>query len=308
MAVTLTAAAAQIAPVFLDRDASTAKACDTIAAAGKSGAQLIVFPETYLPGYPYWNLVRDAHSNKRTFFRELFDQSVQLNSPTVSNLAAAARQAKCTTVIGINERDGGTLYNSQLVIDADGTVLGCRRKLVPTHHERMTWGRGDGVDLDAYQTSVGKLGALICFEHSNALYRYAVQAQGEQIHVANWPGGMPWIDGVIDAAVRHYAFEGQCFVISCTGVITQDILDRLGSSTDGKLKLGGGCSSIIAPGGRVLAKSEQDGETIVMAELDFDDITDMKEMIDSIGHYARPDIVQLKVTRTRRSPFIVNTI
>lgn len=307
MAVSLLAAAAQLAPVFLDRDASTEKACMTIAEAGKAGARLIVFPETYLPGYPYWNLVRDPFTNKRTFFRRLFDQAVTLDSPTVKLLSDAARKAKCMAVVGINERDGGTLYNSQLIIDANGEVLGCRRKLVPTHHERMTWGRGDGVDLEIYDTSVGKLGALICFEHSNPLYRYAVQAQGEQIHVANWPGGMPWIDNIIDAAVRHYAFEGQCFVISTTGVLTQDIIDQFGESARGKLQPGGGCSAIVAPGGKILAKPEHDGETVLYAELDFDSIADMKEMVDSIGHYARPDVVQLHLTKTRRSPLIVTT-
>jgi aliphatic nitrilase len=305
MAQKFIAAAAQIAPVFLDRDASTEKACNTIADAGKSGARLIVFPETYLPGYPYWNLVRDPFTNKRTFFRRLFDQAVTADSPTIKRLCEAAGKAKCMAVIGINEKEGGTLYNSQLIIGADGSVVGCRRKLVPTHHERMTWGRGDGVDLDTYDTPLGKLGALICFEHSNALYRYALQAQGEQIHVANWPGGMPWIDNVIDAATRHYAFEGQCFVISTTGVLTQEVLDEFGQDAVGKLRPGGGCSAIIAPGGKILAKPETDGETVLFAELDFESITDMKEMVDSIGHYARPDIAQLHITRTKRSPLVI---
>jgi nitrilase len=299
MGKTVRVAAAQLAPVFLDREATIAKACDAVAEAGRNGAALIAFPESYIPGYPYWAMALDPMST-RDFNRRLFDASVEIWDAGCEALAAAAKAAGCWVTMGLTEREGGTLYNSQLVIDANGAFVGKRRKLMPTSHERMIWGRGDGRDLEVWQTPFGVLGALICYEHSNALYRYAIQAQGEQIHVANWPGGIA-IDGIIDAAARHYAFEGQCFVINVTAVLTEAIVAEIGSD---RLKAGGGYSAIIAPNGRFLAGPETTGETILYADLDFDMITDMKMIVDSAGHYARPDVLQLTVNRKPQAPLV----
>lgn len=314
MARKVLVAAAQLAPVFLDREATVRKACEAIARAAADGAQLIVFPESYIPGYPYWNLVNDAFALRNLtdgdrpaprYFRRLFDAAVERSSATVDQLSAAAKKAGCVVVMGLTEREGGTLYNSQLTIDSDGCVLDCRRKLVPTFQERMCWGAGDGSSLNVHDTAVGRVGALICFEHSNPLFRYAVQAQGEQIHVANWPGATPFSDHIIEAAVRHYAFEGQCFVISVTGVLPQQFLEELGPCAEGKLFAGGGTSCILGPDGRYLARCATPGEEIVMAELDFDLITERQQVVDSAGHYARPDVVQLVLNRTRRRPLVI---
>jgi aliphatic nitrilase len=303
MGRTVKAAAAQLAPVFLDRAATVAKTCDAIAEAARRGAQIVAFPESFVPGYPYWALTRDPMSI-RDFNRRLFDQAMEIPGPECVTLAAAAKAAGCHVVVGLTEREGGTLYNSQLVIGADGRVLGKRRKLMPTSHERMVWGRGDGRDLEVWRTELGTLGALICYEHSNALYRYAIQAQGEQIHIANWPGGIA-IDGIIDAAARHYAFEGQCFVINVTAVLTPAILAELGDGAS-RLNAGGGYSAIIAPNGRFLAGPATEGETILYADLDFDAIVDMKMIVDSAGHYARPDVVRLHVDRRPQNSLIVD--
>lgn len=289
-------AAAQLAPVFMQREPTLAKACDAIAEAGRNGAQLVAFPETFIPGYPYFALYL-APTAISPYVRAAYAQAVQLESPAVSALCAAAKQAESYVVMGLQERRGGTLYNAQLFISPDGHVLGIRRKLMPTSHERLLWGRGDGSDLAVYPTPLGVIGGLICYEHSNALFRYALTAQGEQIHVANWPGGMPSIDGIIDAAARHYAFEAQAFVINVTSVVTPALKDALPAEIRERIELGGGYSGIIAPRGDYLAGPVREGEALIYAELDFGLIDALKSIVDSAGHYARPDVVQLKLHR-----------
>jgi nitrilase len=221
-------------------------------------------------------------------------------SPATDALCAAAKAASVFVVMGLHERSGGTLYNAQLFIADDGSILGCRRKLVPTSHERLIWGRGDGSDLRVFATSLGVLGGLVCYEHSNALFRYALQGQGEQIHVANWPGGMPGIDAIVDAAVRSYAFEAQAFVITVSSVITQPLLDALPAEVRERLALGGGNSAIVAPRGDYLAGPARDGEQLLYADLDFARIDALKAIVDSAGHYARPEVVRLWLDRSAK--------
>lgn len=296
------AAAAQLAPVFLEQSATLEKACRSIREAAANGAQLIVFPEAFIPGYPYWAMVRDP-LRINDFNRRLFQQSIEIPGPAITALCGAAKQADCYVVMGLNEREGGTLYNTQLFIGSSGDILGRRRKLMPTSHERMVWGRGDGSDLQVFPCPIGVLGGLICFEHSNALYRYAVQAQREEIHVASWPGGIPSINSIIDAAIRHYAFEAQAFVISVTSLLTEEIIAALGNEGSvSSLQPGGGYSAIVAPGGEYLAGPEKEKEGLLYAELAFDKIADWKMIVDSAGHYARPDVVRLIVNRQPHSP------
>ncbi len=295
-------AAAQFAPVYLDRSATTEKSVGIIGQAAAAGASLVVFPETFLPAYPYWTLAIDPFHARQTYYPRLFDQSVEIGDDTTQKLRQAARDNGIVVVMGLTEREGGTLYNSQLIIDADGELLGCRRKLMPTHHERMSYGFGSGEDLRVFDTAVGKLGALVCFEHSNPLFRYAIQAQGEAIHVANWPGGLPWTNDIIDASVRQYAFEAQCFVVSVTSALSQEFIDEMGEAAGRIFQAGGGVSSIVAPGGKVLARSESGGEELIIAELDMAEIGRWKQMVDSFGHYARPDVVRLHVNTVKPSP------
>ena len=296
-------AAAQVAPVFLDRDASVAKACETIARVGAAGAELVVFPETYVPGYPYWVVVHDPTETGK-FQRKLVEQSVEIPSPSTDALCAAARESSCFVCIGVNERDGHTLYNTLLFIDAEGRIAGKHRKLVPTNHERMVWGRGDGRDLRVFDTPLGKIGGLICYEHGNALFRYAIQAQHEEIHVSVWPGGMPSIHGIIDAAIRSYAFEGSSFVINATSILTDEILEALGTGgSTAKLAPGGGYSAIVAPRGALLAGPEDHGEeSLIYADLERERVTDAKLVVDCAGHYTRPDVVRLQIRGTASEP------
>lgn len=290
-----TVAAAQIAPVLLDTVATLDKALAAIAEAGQRGARLIAFPEVFLPGYPFWTLHLDPVSAKR--FRVPFVQSaIRVDGPEVARLVAAADAAGVHVAMGLNERDGGTVYNSQLIVAPGRGVVGVRRKLMPTFHERMVWGWGDSRDLHTFDTDVGRLGALICFEHTHALYRYAMQAQGEQIHIAMWPGGIPDIAAMIDAAVRHHAFEGQCFVVNATAVNTPQNIAALGEGGSlASMVPGGGVSGIVDPRGRWIARADPDREEIVCAEVDFDLIDQQKVFVDSAGHYARPDVVRLVI-------------
>ncbi|MGH7792985.1 MAG: carbon-nitrogen hydrolase family protein [Thermodesulfobacteriota bacterium] len=295
-------AAAQLAPVFMDRDLTVEKSCHAIRDAGENGAQLVAFPETFIPGYPYWAMVLDPTSIN-PFLQKLYDQAVVIPSHATNALCAAAKEAECYVVMGLNERDGGTLYNSQLFIGPDGEILGKRRKLVPTSHERLVWGRGDGSDLQIYSTQLGIVGGLICYEHANALFRYALQGQREQIHVAVWPGGMASINNLIDAAARHYAFEGQSFVINVTSLLTEEIISSMGKQGSvHKLKPGGGYSGVLSPRGEWLIGPEQAKEELLYAELDFQLIDRMKMIVDTAGHYARPDVVRLLLNRKPMSP------
>jgi nitrilase len=302
---TVKVAAAQIAPVFLDRDATLDKICQYAEKAADENCRLVVFPETVLPGYPYWALTHDPMSHLGRFNRRLYREAVEVPDSCTDKLCETAKKTNCFMVVGLNEKEGGTLYNSQLFISDQGEILGCRRKLVPTSQERMVWGRGDGSDLNVYPTGIGILGGLICYEHSNALFRYAVQAQGEQIHIASWPGGMPFINPIMDAAVRHYAFEAQCFVISVTSLLNEEILEQLadGSGAE-RLNKGGGYSLIVGPRGNYLMGPELEKEGLLTAELNLDEITDAKMIVDSAGHYARPDVVQLHVNRNKQTPIV----
>lgn len=298
----VTVAAAQVAPVFLDREATVAKACRLISEAASAGARLVVFPETYVPGYPYWSIFLDP-TETGALNRKLVEQSVRVPGPATEALCTAAAEAGCFVCIGVNERDGHTLYNTMLLIDGEGRLVGKHRKLVPTNHERMVWGRGDARDLRVYETPLGILGMLICYEHANALFRYALQERHEEIHLACWPGGMPSLGPIIDAAIRHYSFEASCFVVNATAVVTEEIVEALGRrGSAAKFKPAGGQSAIVAPRGRYLAGPvEGVKETVLYARLEPREILDAKLVVDTAGHYARPDVVRLQLGAVARS-------
>lgn len=306
-----TAAVVQAAPVWLDLEATTTLACERIAAAAADGARLVAFPESFIPAFPYgvWHHGLVANMD---FHRRLHAAAVEVGGRATVRLAEAARAAGCVVVIGITERAGGSLYNAQLVFDADGRLVGHRRKIKPTSAERLVWGDGDGSGLRVWDTAVGRVGALMCGEHNFALARFALQAQGEEIHIASYPD--PLMEGRgfadrIEAAVRHYAAEGQCYVLNATGFIDAAVRAAAFDTPEAAAELAdprglNGASSIIAPSGQVLTGPLSGREGILSAEIDLDRIVDAKYWFDAAGHSARGDLFRLQVDFSARTPFV----
>ncbi len=298
-------AVVQAAPVFLDRDASVAKACRLIAEAGAAGAKLAVFGETWLPGYPIWLDVAPGaglwnHQPAKEVFTRLVANAVAVPGPVTAALGAAAAEAGCAVVMGINERERGrptgTLYNTILYVGPDGRLLGKHRKLIPTYTERLVWGRGDGSTLNVVDLPLGRLGGLVCWEHWMPLARHAMHVTGEQIHAALWPT----VKDIHLVASRHYAFEGRCFVLAVGAVLRRDqvpqdlvIFEGDGIATATPLLAGG--SAIIGPDGEVLAGPAGPEETILYADLDLARIPGEHLTFDAVGHYGRPDVFTLTV-------------
>ncbi len=297
------AAAVQLSPVLFSRDGTTEKVLQAIANAATAGAQLVVFPETVIPYYPYFSFVQPPVLMGQEHMR-LYEEAVVVPGPVTDAVSRAARSYGIVVVLGVNERDGGSLYNTQLVFDADGTLLLKRRKITPTYHERMVWGQGDGSGLTVINTAVGRVGSLACWEHYNPLARFALMAQREQIHCAQFPGSMVGqiFADQIEVTIRHHALESGCFVVNATGWLSPEQVAQITSDERLQKVLTGGChTAIISPEGVHLCSPVTTGEGMAIADLDFSLITKRKRMMDAIGHYARPDLLQLQLNQEARS-------
>jgi nitrilase len=300
-------AAIQISPVFLDRDATIDRACDAIASAGAQGARLVVFPEAFIPGYPLWiwSIAAGQTRDLRALYAELLDQAVTIPSAAVGRLCAAARSAGAHVAIGVNERNaegsGTSLYNALLFIGADGGILGVHRKLVPTAGERLVHAQGDGSSLIAYDTSLGRLAGLICWENYMPLARQALYSSGVHLYVApTWDRGEPWL-----STLRHIAKEGRVYVIGCCSAMRADDLpDRYAFKAAVPVSATGwinpGDSTIVDPDGKVLAGPLHEEQSMLLAEVDPERIFGPRWQLDVAGHYARPDVLEL-VRRGRAS-------
>ncbi|GII87536.1 nitrilase [Sphaerisporangium siamense] len=310
------AAAVQAAPVFLDPDATVAKARSLIAEAARNGAELVAFPEVFVPGYPYWNWTMTPVQGG-PWFERLYRASVDVPGPHVDAIRAAAREHGCHVVIGVNERaryGAGTLYNSVLVIDDRGELLGVHRKLVPTWAEKLTWANGDGSSLRVHDTEVGPLGVLACGENTNTLARFTLLAQGELVHVANYialpvaPEDYDMVEAIKVRAAAH-AFEGKVFNIVACSTVSEEIIDTVAGGDEEARKLlsreHSAFSGVFGPDGRLITEPLIDEEGIVYAEIDLSRCIQPKQMHDIIGHYNRFDIFELRVDTRSRRPVVL---
>ena len=308
---TIRAAAVQIAPDLASRAGTMERVLGAIAEAADRGAEFIVFPETFVPWYPYVSFVLPPIQQGPEHLR-LYEEAVTVPSTETRAVAEAAKRRGVVVVLGVNERDHGSLYNAQLIFDADGTLKLKRRKITPTYHERMIWGQGDGAGLKVVETAVGRVGALACWEHYNPLARYALMAQHEEIHASHFPGSLvgPIFREQIEVTMRHHALEAGCFVVNATGWLTEDQIASIHPDPALQKGLRDGCMTcIVSPEGRHLAEPLTTGEGMVIADLDMRLIAKRKRMMDSVGHYARPELLRLihdaraSVPREEVAPF-----
>lgn len=295
--------AAQASPIFLNKEKSIDKACRLITEAGNKGAKLIVFPEAFISGYPDWVwLVPNSKGQiLNELYYELIQNAVSIPDKMTDRLCQAAQEAKINVAIGVNEKNSessnSSLFNTLLFIDDRGKILGKHRKLIPTGGERLIWAQGDGKTLNVFETSIGKIGGLICWENYMPLARQAMYNGGTQILAApTWDKSENWL-----LSLRHIAREGGMFVIGCCmSLKINDIPDHYEFRKlypEGREWINAGNSCIINPKGEIIAGPLEMKEEILFADLDLTQIAKSKRMFDSAGHYSRPDVFEFKVNK-----------
>jgi nitrilase len=303
------AACVQAAPVVFDVQATLEKTRDLAADAAKTGAKLVLFPEAFISAYPrgtnYGATIGARSLEGRELFRQYHASSIDVPGPAAEALGAIAAQNRICLVIGVIERDGGTLYCTVLTYAPDGKLLGKHRKLMPTGSERLVWGFGDGSTMPVFETQLGKVGSVICWENYMPMLRAAMYEQGIEVYCAPTADGRPtWLP-----TMQHIAMEGRCFVLSSNQFATRadypaDYTSDLPEQSDAIVSRGGSC--IVDPFGNVLAGPLWDREGIITAEIDLDQIVRGQFDFDPVGHYSRPDIFSLSVDK--RPKRLVNSI
>jgi len=301
------AAVVQNSAVVFNREATLEKVARLVKDAKREGAELVVFPEAFVSAYPkglnFGAAIGSRTQEGREDFRRYFDSAVEVPGPATKFLAQVAGDHAIHLVIGVIERDGGTLYCTVLFFSADGKYLGKHRKLMPTASERLVWGFGDGSTLSVFDTPLGKLGSVICWENYMPLLRTAMYAKGVQLYCAPTADDRDtWL-----ATMQHIALEGRCFVLSaCQFLLRGDCPDDYdaiqGNDRDTVLMRGGSC--IISPLGKLLAGPVFNQSQILVADLDMSEISRGKYDFDVTGHYARPDIFELHVNERAAKPVV----
>jgi nitrilase len=303
-------AVAQSAPVLFDRDASVEKAVRLVSEAGRADARLVLLPEAYIPAYPrgfsFGMVVGNRTPEGRSLWKRYWDNAVEVPGKATEALGAAAREAGVYLAIGVIERDTefsrGTLYCTLLYFNPQGNLMGKHRKLKPTGSERLIWGEGDGSTLPVFETEIGRIGGLICWENHMPLARVAMYSKGVEIYLA------PTADqrDIWQAALRHIAFEGRCFVLGCNQFVTKDMypaeLESIDELKDQPEIMCRGGSVVVSPTGDVLAGPLYDKEDILYVDLDMDEIVKAQLDLDVVGHYGRPDVFQLYVNEQPLKP------
>ena len=312
------AAAVQTSPVFLNVEKTIEKAISLIKEASSNGAQIIAFPEVFVAGYPYWNWIMTPVQGSK-WYEQLYKNSVAITDESMKPLFQAAKDFNMHIVIGINERGDsyGEIYNTNLIIDNTGTLIGKHRKLVPTWAEKLTWSSGDGSSLKVYKTEIGPIGTLACGENTNTLARFTLLSQGELIHIANYislpvaPPDYNMAEAIKIRAAAH-SFEGKLFTVVSCSTISKEIMDVLKPDVPNIEELltrkSSAFSGIIGPNGAVVGEPLIDDEGIVYADIDLEKCIQPKQMHDILGHYNRFDIFDLRVNTapTRKITFIDN--
>jgi nitrilase len=304
------AAVVQDSPMVFNRKATIEKVHSLVIKAARQGAQLVVMPEAFVSAYPA-GLDFGARMGLRTpkgrdDFRRYYESAVEVPGTACEALGKAAQEAQVYLVIGVIERDGGTLYCTVLFFSSDGRLLGKHRKLMPTAMERLVWGFGDGSTLPVFETPLGRIGSVICWENYMPMLRMHMYAQGIQLYCAPTADSRDtWLP-----SMRHIALEGRCFVLSCCQYLTradcpEDYAAIQGNDPATLLMRGGSC--IIGPLGEILVGPNFDGRCILIAELDLDQIPRGKYDFDVVGHYARPDVFRLYVNTQPTPPVVVSS-
>lgn len=294
---TVRVAAVQYAPDLNSTEGTLQRVLGAVAEAAAKGAQLIVFPEAFIPYYPYYSAVlppaaMGAEQNR------LYANAVRIPGPVTEALSEAARRHRIVLAVGVTERDHGTLYNTQLIFDVDGSLIQKHRKISPAPHERLVWGEGDGTSIKVVESTVGRLGALTCWEHYNPLARFSLIAQHEEIHISTYIGSIfgPVFSNQTETQLLNHALESGCFVVNATAWLTDEQRASIVGDTGMQKVLTGGCmTAIIGPDGQHVVAPLTEGEGILIADLDFSEITNSKRIRDSVGHYSRPDLFSLAV-------------
>lgn len=305
MSSTFKAAVVQAAPVFMDLDACVEKAVALIEKAAQEGASIVAFSECWFPGYPWWTWLSAAAHNVK-YFQQYHENSLVVGSDAFNRLAEAASANNIFVSAGASERDHGSLYIAQFLFSNKGELIQGRRKLKPTHMERTIYGDGDGSDFGVFETDLGRIGQLCCWEHLQPLSKYAMFSMHEQVHIAAWPSFScypqayslgPQANG---AASQVYALEGQCYVLAPCGVVSQEMYDLLVENEEqaALISVGGGWAQIYAPDGSPICDPLPEAEEgLLFAEIDLGAIAVAKSFADPVGHYSRPDVTRLLLNR-----------